>query len=70
LPAVGYRSDISLHYGGSGGGYWSRALYSDSPNNAVCLSLLSSDIIGYDDYGSRYAYRYGGLCVRPVRSQE
>ena len=70
LPAVGYRSDSSLHYAGSGGGYWSRALYSDSPNDAGCLSLLSSDIIGYDDDGYRYGYRCGGLSVRPVRSQE
>ena len=64
LPAAGYRSNSSLINAGSLGNYWSRALYSVSPNYARYLSFNSSGI------GAYYDYRYSGQSVRPVRVKE
>ncbi len=64
LPAAGYRGSSSLNNAGSGGGYWSRTLYSGVPHTAKNLSFDSSGI--YADY----YYRYYGRSVRPVRLSE
>jgi hypothetical protein len=65
LPAAGFRIDSSLNVDGSIVYYWSRTLYSDSPNvspnDAWFLNFDSSHI----DVHS--ADRYAGLSVRPVR---
>ena len=64
LPAAGYRDDSSRYSAGSGGGYWSRTLYSDYPYDAWYLSFYSSGI------GTNGNYRYIGQSVRPVRFSE
>jgi len=63
LPAAGYRGDASLHLAGSGGYYWSRTLYTSSPNYAYYLGFGSDSVDWY-----RY-YRYVGQNIRPVRNQ-
>ena len=59
LPADGYRDDTSLNEAGSGGGGWSRSLYTS--NRAYYLYFHSYNIDCF------YNYRYLGLSVRPVR---
>ena len=64
LPAAweGYQIDVSQAIG-TGGGYWSRTLYTSSPNFAYRLLTVSNDII------LSYYYRCQGHAVRPVRDQ-
>ena len=62
LPAAGGRWYDSLYYAGSDGYYWSRTLYSGSPDYAVYLDFSSG---GWYDWGS--GRRYSGPTVRAVR---
>ena len=64
LPAAGYRYDTSLINAGSYGYYWSRTLYSSTPDSAYGLYFYS----GYVDWN--YSYRFLGRSVRPVRAPQ
>ena len=65
LPAAGCRYDSSLFGTGSNGYYWSRLLYTSSPNIACYPSpYFSSGIIDWFNN-----YRSYGQSVRPVRVQ-
>ena len=61
LPAAGYRWDNELFDIGSYGGYWSRSLDLESPDNAWYYYFDSIDCIDVD-------CRFGGFSVRPVHS--
>ena len=60
LPAAGYRGGTGVDGRGSGGGYWSSSLYSNSSYRAYYLYFNS----GYHDWGN--SSRYNGRSVRPV----
>ena len=60
LPAAGLRSDSSLYYAGSNGGYWSSSLLTDNTGGAYFLFFSSSDVDWYS------YYRFSGHSVRPV----
>ncbi len=64
LPATGWRYNSSLNDAGSYGSYWSRTLYTSSPDVARYLIFGS--------YGINMSYydRCGGRSVRPVRLSE
>ena len=62
LPAAGCRWGSELYYAGSYGYYWSRSLYTGSPNSAWDLYFYWGGC-GMDDYS-----RGSGQSVRPVRS--
>ena len=64
LPAAGARSNSSLGSMGSGGAYWSRSLYPDSPSCAWGLYFYAGGV-GVNNYG-----RYNGYSLRPVRIKE
>ena len=60
LPAAGCRYGSSLHYAGSDGSYWSSSLYTDYPDGAWYVNLVSGNV------DRRYDDRYLGFSVRPV----
>lgn len=60
LPAAGYCDDSDLNDAGDYGNYWSRSLYTDSPNNAWYLYFEDGD------FNTDNNNRYNGQSVRPV----
>lgn len=64
LPATGDRYDTSLHYAGSGGRFWSRTLGSGRSDGAFSLGFSNSYV------GIHHDSRFGGECIRPVRTIE
>ena len=63
LPAAGYRGIDDLYSVGSDGYYWSSSLLTDCPYDAYYMNFDSGSV--YADY---YYFRYDGLSVRPVYS--
>ena len=63
LPAAGYRIGSSLYNDGTNGYYWSASLYESYQYGAWGMYFFSVD------QGVGNGYRYHGLSVRAVRSQ-
>lgn len=61
FPAAGYVKGASLHFGGTGGCYWSSSLSTSDADKACDLYFAESFIVE-DDYDNRYY----GFTVRPV----
>ena len=63
LPESGHPETNFQVFGiGYEGSYWSNSLSTNSPDGAMCLRLYT------DFYDTVGITRYGGACVRPVRS--